>query len=180
VRRGLIYDGAAALTLMELLVVMAVIAVLAAIAFPAYQRVVASGRAASCVSNLRQMGVALGVYLGENNMTMPEMKAARESVADEVPVIDNTLDRYIQDRAVFACPGDQEGYAQKSGTSYYWNSALNNQALASLNFLHVISDHSRIPLLSDKNPFHPYSETKVNVLYADGHATKELRFFTEK
>ena len=110
VRRGLIYDGVAGLTLMELLVVMAVIAVLAAIAFPAYQRVVASGRAASCVSNLRQIGVALGVYLGENNMTMPEMKAARESVADEVPVIDNTLDRYIQDRAVFACPGDQEGY----------------------------------------------------------------------
>ncbi|HEX8313062.1 MAG TPA: type II secretion system protein [Chthoniobacteraceae bacterium] len=169
-----------AFTLVELLVVVSIIGVLAAISVPAYQRITASGRATKCVANLRQLGVALSVYLSENNMTMPELKAGRESIDDEVPVIDNTLNRYVQDPAVFACPADQDGYALKSGTSYFWNSALNNQALASLNFLNLISDHSRIPLLSDKNPFHPYSETKVNVLYADGHATKELRFFIDK
>ena len=70
--------------------------------------------------------------------------------------------------------------AATTGTSYYWNVALNGQALGSLNFLNFIEDHSRIPILSDKEGFHPYTDNKVNILYADGHATKELKFFTDR
>ncbi|MCE9612088.1 MAG: prepilin-type N-terminal cleavage/methylation domain-containing protein [Chthoniobacter sp.] len=169
-----------AFTLAELLVVLVIIAVLAALAYPAYRRVIESGRATACTSNLRQLGIALSLYLGENNNTMPTLKTARASRADDVPVIDNTLDKYVSAKGVFACPADKQGFAAKTGTSYVWNVTLNGQAVASLNFLGLVDDLSHIPILSDKEGFHPYTDNKVNILYADGHATKDVKFFTEK
>lgn len=164
-------------TLVELLVVIVIVAVIAALAVPAYKRIVQSGRATACVSNLRQLGAALNLFLGENRMTMPELRAGRSSLEDDVPVIDNTLDRFVKDRRVFACPADRK-WAAATGTSYHWNAALNGQPVASLNFLALVKDHSRIPVLGDKEGFHPYLENKVNILYADGHATKDVSFFT--
>ena len=169
-----------AFTLAELLVVLAIVAILAALAYPAYQRVTESGRATACTSNLRQLGMALSLYLGENNNTMPTLKTARASLADDVPVIDNTLNKYAPAKGVFACPADKGGFAARTGTSYLWNVTLNGQALAGLNFLGLVNDLSHIPILSDKEGFHPYTENKVNILYADGHATKDVKFFTEK
>ncbi len=46
-------------TLVELLVVVAIIAVLAALAAPVSSRVIQSGKASACLSNLRQLGAAL-------------------------------------------------------------------------------------------------------------------------
>ena len=176
--RSQVSGSCAAFTLVELLVVIAVIAVLAALAFPAFQRVTESGRATACTSNLRQLGVALSVYLGENNNTMPTLKTARAALTDDVPVIDNTLDKYAPAKGVFACPADKGGFAARTGTSYLWNVTLNGQALASLNFLGLVHNLSHIPILSDKEGFHPYTDNKVNILYADGHATKDVKFFT--
>jgi prepilin-type N-terminal cleavage/methylation domain-containing protein/prepilin-type processing-associated H-X9-DG protein len=166
-----------AFTLMELVVVVAVIAVLAAILLPAFQRVLGSGRATACVSNLRQLSVALNTYLADNNNMMPILKAGREKLTDEVPVIDNTLDKYAPDKAVFTCPADSR-FAAATGTSYFWNVAINGQALGSLNFMGLVDQHSRIPILGDKEGFHPYLKNKVNILYADGHASKDIKFFT--
>lgn len=164
-------------TLIELLVVMGVIAVLIAIVVPAYQRVTAGSRSAACLSNLRQLGAALNLYLGENQMIMPELKAGRTSREDDVPVIDNTLNKYISDPRVFLCPADGQ-FGVASGTSYFWNVALNGQPVSSLNFLGVINEASKVPILGDKEGFHPYLKDKVNVLYGDGHATQGLKFTT--
>ena len=170
-----------AFTLVELLVVMAVVGILSVLGYSAYQRVIESGRATACTANLRQLGMALGLYLGENNQTMPTLKTARGSVGDDLPVIDNTLDRYLSGgRGVFCCPADRRGLGERSGTSYLWNNTLNGQVLANLNFLGLVEDLSHIPILSDKEGFHPYMDNKVNILYADGHATKDLQFFTEE
>ncbi len=172
----------AGFTLIELLVVIAVIAVLAGLAVPLYQRSVEGGRATVCVSNLRQIGAGLNVYLGEHNMEMPTLKSGRSSLEDDVPVIDNTLDRYLKNKAVFACPSD-DVWAKASGTSYAWNSALNGQSATNLNFLGMVVDAGHIPVLADKGKksngedVHPYIESKVNILYADGHATKDVNFF---
>jgi prepilin-type N-terminal cleavage/methylation domain-containing protein/prepilin-type processing-associated H-X9-DG protein len=169
-----------AFTLMELIVVVAIAAVLAALAMPAYQRVVQSAHTSGCLSNLRQLGVALNLYLGEHSMTMPTLQAGRRDKSEDVPVIDNTLNVYVKEPRIFACPSDTRGLAAATGTSYYWNVALNGQAVANLNFLNMVADHSHIPILADKEGFHPYEATKVNLLYADGHVTKDLSFFTSK
>jgi len=166
-------------TLLELLTVTGVVAILAALAIPAVQRVKASAHATACVANLRQIGAGLNAYLSENGMRMPELRAGRTSMEEDLPVIDNTLDRYIREPRIFACPADPK-HAKLSGTSYYWNVALNNQMLADLNFLNLARDLSRIPILSDKEGFHPMLKDQVNILYADGHATKDLRFWSEE
>lgn len=168
-----------AFTLVELLVVLAIVIILAGIAVPVYLRTMERGRATACISNLRQLGIALNLYLNEHNATMPSLAAARSSTSQDVPVIDNTLNAYANNPNVFACPSDFQGIAAATGTSYYWNSALSGQALANLNFL-AIADVTRIPVLGDKQAFHPYTQNKVNLLYADGHATQDLQFFTSQ
>ncbi len=163
-----------AFTLVELLVVLAVVGVLAAIGVPVYGRVVEAGHAAKCVSNLRQLGSALGLYLGEHNMTMPTLVAGRTNASDEGAAIDNTLNVYTQGAAVFACPSDR-GEAARSGTSYYWNVALNGQMASGLNFFKNYNQ-TQIPIITDKAAYHPFLENKVNLLYADGHAEKNFTF----
>jgi len=162
-------------TLLELVVVIAIVAVLAVLLTPVFQRVAATGKTTVCLGHLRQIGVGLSAYLTDNNNQMPVLKTARERRDDEVPVIDNTLNRFLTDPKVFACPADEK-FAALSGTSYIWNVALNGQTLGGLNFVGVVEEHSRIPIVADKEGFHPYTENKVNILYADGHATKELKF----
>lgn len=173
-------ERGAAFTLVELLVVLAILGVLAGLVFPVYQRITAKARATECVSHLRQLGVALNLYLEEHEQRMPVLEIARASKQEDVAVIDNTLDKYVKEPRIFACPADLKGFAARTGTSYCWNVALNDQPLANLNFLQLVTDHTHIPILSDKEGFHPYLEDKVNVLYADGHATKDVKFFTGK
>jgi len=172
--------GGRGFTLVELIVVMAVIAILAALAYPATLRGIQAGKAAGCISNLNSIGVALNLYLGEHRQMMPPLKAGRELVSDDVPVIDNTLNAYARDPGVFACPADNLGIAAKSGTSYYWNSVLSGQSVTNLQFFNAKGTNSEIPVISDKQGFHPYTANKVNVLYADGHASQNLEFVTSQ
>jgi prepilin-type N-terminal cleavage/methylation domain-containing protein/prepilin-type processing-associated H-X9-DG protein len=165
-------------TLIELLVVITIIAVLTAIAVPISSRVMQSSKAAGCMANLSSLGTALNLYLGDHSGIMPPLLAGRQSVSENVPVIDNTLNAYLSDPRVFACPADTLGIATASGTSYYWNSVLSNQHVSDLQFFN--SGTSEIPVLADKQGFHPYTANKVNVLYADGHASQNLKFGTSQ
>ena len=169
----------AAFTLIELLVVIGVIAVLGGLAYPAYRHVTQNAKAAACLSNLRQISAGLSSYLNDHDMIMPTLLIARDSKQTDVPVIDNTLNPYVPNPAVFGCPADTDKhFYENTGTSYCWNVALNGQAVANLNFLQLATDTSHIPVISDKEGFHPYLQDKVNILYADGHATKDVKFFT--
>lgn len=56
-----------AFTLIELLVVIAIIALLAAMLLPALVRARVAARSAACMSNLRQTGMALGMYVADES-----------------------------------------------------------------------------------------------------------------
>jgi prepilin-type N-terminal cleavage/methylation domain-containing protein len=60
-----------AFTLVELLVVVAIIAVLAALAIPAISSAIMSGNQAKATSSLKQIGVAIQLYAGENYGQLP-------------------------------------------------------------------------------------------------------------
>lgn len=165
-------------TLVELLVAIGVIAILTGIAIPSLSIARARADAARCLGNLRSLGVALNSYLSDNQMTMPPLAAARADRSEDVAVIDNTLDRYVDNAKVFTCPAGRK-LAETTGTSYFWNSALSGQTVASLNFFGFVTDLSKIPILVDKEGWHRHTEDKVNHLFADGHAANDLRLFVE-
>ncbi len=167
-----------AFTLLEILVATSIVAILAAALIPSLRSMSSRAESTRCLGHLRALGVAMSQYLGDNAMTLPLLAAARASTSEEVPVIDTVLAPYIQDMKVFKCPSDAS-LAQKSGTSYFYNSALGGQPVASLNFLGVTDANSRIPVLVDKEGWHKSSQSRVNHLFADGHAGSEFRLFAE-
>ncbi len=59
-------------TLIELLVVIAIIALLAAILFPVFAKAREKARQISCASNIRQVGLALLQYMGDNDEMYPQ------------------------------------------------------------------------------------------------------------
>ena len=68
---GALMNFRRAFTLIELLVVIAIIAILAAILFPVFAQAKAAAKKASCLSNLKQIGTATILYLGDSDDTYP-------------------------------------------------------------------------------------------------------------
>ena len=66
-------------TLIELLVVIAIIAILAAILFPVFARAREKARCTSCLSNLKQIGLGLAMYISDYDETWPSMQVFGDS-----------------------------------------------------------------------------------------------------
>lgn len=60
-----------AFTLIELLVVIAIIAILAAILFPVFAQAKAAAKKIACLTNSKQIGTSLYLYLNDSDDTMP-------------------------------------------------------------------------------------------------------------
>lgn len=107
--------GRGGFTLIEILVVIAVIAVLAAILFPVFSQAREKARQISCASNMRQIGLAVGMYLHDYEHYVPDLvfgKAPQYIVYwlkhPTAPAAERyLLEPYIRNDAVRVCPSRQ-------------------------------------------------------------------------
>jgi len=90
-------------TLIELLVVIAIIAILAAILFPVFAKVREKARQTACLSNMKQMNLALLQYAEDYSETYPAVGDSPSSgftgwVVEVMP--------YIKSTKIFTCPSN--------------------------------------------------------------------------
>src|SRR5919204_5425134 len=93
-------------TLIELLVVIAIIAILAAILFPVFAQAREKSRAASCASNLKQIGLAYHMYAQDYDETIVPGANHNARYKDTDPRCwwYGLLEPYVKNEGVFRCP----------------------------------------------------------------------------
>ncbi len=91
-----------AFTLIELLVVIAILAILAAILFPVFAQAREKARQVSCLSNGRQVGTALALYIQDYDETLPLNNHSGPTAGWLV-----TAQPYLRNQLVYRCPSDR-------------------------------------------------------------------------
>jgi prepilin-type N-terminal cleavage/methylation domain-containing protein/prepilin-type processing-associated H-X9-DG protein len=134
-------------TLIELLVVIAIIAIIAAILFPVFAHAREKARQTTCLSNLRQIGLATRMYTQDWDEMLPDMPFGLPVDFFAEPNAPSNflggLLPYIKSQAIFICPssgfkdrsgipGDREGYCTgpPNCASYAANAVIEGRALS--------------------------------------------------
>jgi prepilin-type N-terminal cleavage/methylation domain-containing protein/prepilin-type processing-associated H-X9-DG protein len=102
--KGLLSGERSAFTLIELLVVIAIIAILAAILFPVFAQAREKARQSTCVSNMKQIGLATQMYTQDYDEALP-----RRWVLNGAGVVTSwrlILQPYMKNEQVLICPSN--------------------------------------------------------------------------
>jgi general secretion pathway protein G len=106
--------------LIELLVVIAIVVILAALIFPAFARAKAAAKQSTCLSNLKQIGSAIGLYMADYDDRFPHAVDASDKFRPQIwddfpefreripsmPLMNEVLQDYLKSAEVFRCPAD--------------------------------------------------------------------------
>jgi len=104
-------------TLIELLVVIAIIAILSAILLPAIQRARERGRQALCLSNLRQISAALGLYINAYDEYYPDYGLWGNDLWY------TRVEHYHGNNEILRCPTAKQQEYSRHGLAYGYNYA---------------------------------------------------------
>lgn len=109
-----------AFTLIELLVVIAIISILAAILFPVFARARENARRASCMSNLKQIGLGIMQYTQDyDERLIPWNGGSRRG--GESPYYHEAIQPYVKSYQVFRCPSARSYAATLANqVELYW------------------------------------------------------------
>jgi prepilin-type N-terminal cleavage/methylation domain-containing protein/prepilin-type processing-associated H-X9-DG protein len=114
-------------TLIELLVVIAIIAILAAILFPVFAQAREKARQTSCLSNQKQMGLAVMQYKQDYDETFPQAYWYNDDASGNAPSYyhhwSGTIQPYVKSIGIFICPSDRSGGLAPTNFSTATNNA---------------------------------------------------------
>jgi len=117
-------------TLIELLVVIAIIAILAAILFPVFAQARESARMSSCLSNIKQIGLAWNMYAQDYDETYPLSRSLGYPSSDDCAYADPNgssglplprinwraeVQPYIKNKQIYACPSNPNNDVPSEG-----------------------------------------------------------------
>jgi len=100
-----------AFTLIELLVVVAIIAIIAAVLFPAFASAREKARASTCISNYRQIGLAIHMYAADDDDKTPPNGGSYSGLISD-------CNPYVHTKGIFACPDDYDRVKEGRAGSY--------------------------------------------------------------
>jgi prepilin-type N-terminal cleavage/methylation domain-containing protein/prepilin-type processing-associated H-X9-DG protein len=121
-------------TLIELLVVIAIIAILAAILFPVFALAREKARSATCLSNQKQLGTAMSMYVQDYDDRYPNWRTLVPKSADDpnakITWVEN-MQPYCKNKNIWICPSDNISAEAKAlslgggtvGVNSYWLNA---------------------------------------------------------
>ncbi|BDI27958.1 hypothetical protein CCAX7_000090 [Capsulimonas corticalis] len=111
-------------TLIELLVVIAIIAILAAILFPVFAQAREKARAIACLSNVKQMGLAMMQYVQDNDEKFPTSGTYWTTTNPYTDWLD-IIQPYTTSRLLAQCPD-----APRRADAYGFSDPLSLQSIA--------------------------------------------------